>query len=203
MSPAKALIAVVGTTGVGKNALALRLASRFNACIINTDSMQVYKGLDLVTNKPDLEERNAVPHYLYDFVDPAQEYSVAEFSQDAIKVVDERLAHSQIPILVGGTNYYLQSLLWRDSIIPSESPGLANKTLDCHTAVDPELKSILLHILEETDPRLRDSAQMTEFCEKGILHETLMRIDPVMANKWHPSDYRKIRRSLEVSVVRL
>ena len=105
------LLAIVGPTGVGKSALALKLARRHRGEIINVDSRQVYRGMDVGTAKPSPDDRAAVPHHLYDVADPDDDFSLAHFlslARDAIADVHTRGA---LPILVGGTGQYAWALL--------------------------------------------------------------------------------------------
>ncbi|KAL2916537.1 tRNA dimethylallyltransferase, mitochondrial [Polyrhizophydium stewartii] len=198
------VLAVVGTTGVGKSKLAVQLALALGGHVVNADSMQVYRGLDIATNKPSPDERAAVPHHLLDFVDPAREYSVSEFARDAQAAIDAIHAQHKIPVLVGGTHYYIQSLLWDEAIIATaptarlsdQTPlrSLAHESV----AADPELCEALVAALEETDPRLRSPSQIADFVRQPTLHNLLQRVDPAMAMRWHPNDGRKIRRSIEI-----
>ncbi|KAJ3315715.1 hypothetical protein HDV04_002129 [Boothiomyces sp. JEL0838] len=198
----KPLFCVVGTTGVGKSSLAVKLAQALSGHIINGDSMQVYKGLDIITNKPDAQEQSMAPHHLFDFIDPSKEYSVSEYLKDALNVIHDLHKDSQTPIVVGGTNYYIQSLLWNSKIIETaDSPGLSNKLKlrdSCHPSLDPEIADTLFYLLDHTDPRTNKPDAITEFSKTAPFHETLCKIDPVMGKRWHPRDIRKIRRSLEI-----
>ncbi|CAG8813805.1 11357_t:CDS:2, partial [Gigaspora rosea] len=83
----KGVIAIVGTTGVDKSELGVQLAKALHGEVINGDSMQVYKGLDIITNKMPMEEREGIPHHLMDFLEPHQEYRVTEFTEDTIKIL--------------------------------------------------------------------------------------------------------------------
>ncbi|KAJ2842816.1 tRNA dimethylallyltransferase, mitochondrial, partial [Coemansia erecta] len=105
------------TTGVGKSQLAIELARAVNGEVINADAMQVYKGYDIITNKVTKEETLGVPHHLIGFVEPNKEYSVQRFEQDALQKISEIHQRNRVPILVGGTNYYIQSVLFRKSLI--------------------------------------------------------------------------------------
>ncbi|KAI8927816.1 IPP transferase-domain-containing protein [Entophlyctis helioformis] len=202
------VLAVVGTTGVGKSKLAVQLAQALGGQVLNTDSMQVYRGLDLATNKPSPAERALVPHHLFDFVDPAREYSVAEYARDAQLAIDAIHAQNQIPVLVGGTHYYMQSLLWNQSIIHT-SPGSGPAIQDIPSAsksMHPSLPSILppdtiasmASALSSTDPRTQPPQAIAAFQDSSVLFDLLARVDPGMAERWHPKDSRKIRRSIEV-----
>ncbi|KAF0477809.1 tRNA isopentenyltransferase [Gigaspora margarita] len=166
----KGVIAVVGTTGVGKSELGIQLAKALHGEVINGDSMQVYKGLDIITNKMPMEEREGIPHHLMDFLEPHQEYRVTEFTEDAIKIIKDIHSRDRVPIIVGGTHYYIQSLLWKNSLIKGYDGDCDNDSED-----DEILNS-------ETD----------------VLYKRLQEVDPIMANKWHWNDRRKIRRSLQI-----
>lgn len=196
------MVAVIGTTGVGKSNLAVQLARRINGHVVNGDSMQVYRGMDVITNKPDSNERQMAPHHLFDFLDPCYEYSVSEYTKDCLAAVQTIHETNNIPVIVGGTNYYIQSVLWNDSIIETaQSPGLANKLTvkeSCHGSIEPELADTLCYLLEHTDARNINADAIAEFAKTAPLHETLQKVDMVMANRWHPNDIRKIRRSLEI-----
>ncbi|KAM0754775.1 tRNA isopentenyltransferase [Meredithblackwellia eburnea MCA 4105] len=129
------LVAVVGTTGVGKSQLAIELAKAVSTLqlphiatqgeVINSDSMQVYKGLDIITNKVTQEEMLGVPHHLMGFLQPGQEYKIGDFQRDAIQKINELQDESKLPIVVGGTTYYVQHLIFPNSLVsdaPSDLP---------------------------------------------------------------------------------
>ncbi|CAH0390374.1 unnamed protein product [Bemisia tabaci] len=116
------LIVVLGATGTGKSKLAIELALKFNGEIISADSMQVYKKLDIITNKVTPEERNLVPHHIIDFLSPLKRYSVVEFRNHALKTIDEIVERKKIPIVVGGTNYYIEALLWKILVDADRNP---------------------------------------------------------------------------------
>ena len=104
------IIAIIGPTGVGKTKLSIELAKKYKAIIINCDAMQVYKGLNIGTAKIKEEEKEGVPHYLLDFVDVNQNYTVYDYQKDARKILEEK--KGQNIILVGGTGLYLKALLY-------------------------------------------------------------------------------------------
>ncbi|KAE9961942.1 hypothetical protein BLS_001089 [Venturia inaequalis] len=162
------LIAVVGATGTGKSQLAVEIATRFNGEIINGDAMQLYEGLPIITNKMPENERNGIPHHLLGCINLHQPtWAVGQFVSKARETIYEIRARGRLPILVGGTHYYEQSLLFEDQII--------EKTENSHEGVFP--------ILQEP----------TE-----IILAKLRELDPVIADRWHPNDRRKIQRSLEI-----
>ncbi|RIB08020.1 IPP transferase-domain-containing protein [Gigaspora rosea] len=115
----KGVIAIVGTTGVDKSELGVQLAKALHGEVINGDSMQVYKGLDIITNKMPMEEREGIPHHLMDFLEPHQEYRIKDIH-----------SRDRVPIIVGGTHYYIQSLLWKNSLIKSYDDECDNDSED-------------------------------------------------------------------------
>ncbi|KAF2793176.1 tRNA isopentenyltransferas-like protein [Melanomma pulvis-pyrius CBS 109.77] len=169
--PVKPLVAIVGATGTGKSDLAVELARRFNGEIINGDAMQLYQGLPIITNKITQEETKGIPHHLLSCISLEEStWTVGKFVGKALSVIDEIRSRGKLPILVGGTHYYTQALLFQDAL--ADEPGLD---------LDGESKSF--PILEEST---------TNILEK------LREVDPVMADRWHPNDRRKIQRSLEM-----
>ncbi|KAI4788202.1 tRNA isopentenyltransferase-like protein, partial [Aureobasidium sp. EXF-8845] len=166
------LVAVVGATGTGKSELAVNIARRFNGEIINGDAMQLYEGLPVITNKMPEDERDGIPHHLLGCISLNEEtWTVGNFVSNALAKISEIRARGRLPILVGGTHYYTQSLLFHDA--------LANKSQD----EEPVQNAERLAVLEEP----------TE-----VLLAKLREVDPVMADRWHPNDRRKIQRSLEI-----
>jgi tRNA dimethylallyltransferase len=164
------LIAIVGPTAVGKSELALYLAQSLEGEIINADSRQVYRYMDIGTNKPSFAERAAVPHHLIDVVDPDEDFSLAMYHQlatEAIKAIQQK---DKLPLLVGGSGLYIWSLVesWK---IPQVPPN----------------------------PRLRRRLE-AEAREEGsyILYQELQSVDPLAAAKIHPSNTRRIIRALEI-----
>eukprot|EP00124_Ichthyophonus_hoferi_P004796 Ihof_evm3s579 gene=Ihof_evmTU3s579 len=110
------IIAVMGCTGAGKSKLAIEIAERIGGEIISTDSMQVYLGLDIVTNKVTPEERLRVPHHLLNFVAPTEEFTVVQFRELALRKIEEIRLRGHIPILCGGTSYYIDSILYQSPL---------------------------------------------------------------------------------------
>lgn len=105
------VVTVVGPTASGKTKLSVQLAKHFNGEIISADSMQIYREMSIATAKPDIEERQGIPHYLIDFLPPDSTYSVAMFAEDAKKCIYDISGRGKLPIIAGGTGLYIDSLL--------------------------------------------------------------------------------------------
>ncbi|KAG0036835.1 hypothetical protein BGZ82_003669 [Podila clonocystis] len=173
------VIAVIGTTGVGKSNLSIQLAKELDGEVINGDALQVYKGLDIITNKMPIEEREGVEHHLMDFLPMESEYTVLDFKADALQLIKDIHGRKHMPIVVGGTHYYIQSLLWRDTTLDTKkNAGTLSETRGQEET-------------NVTEAFLRDS-------DTATLYKKLQEVDPLMANKWHENDRRKITRSLQV-----
>ena len=106
------VIVIVGPTGVGKTKLSVELAKRLNGEIINADSMQFYKGLDIGTAKIKEEEKQGVKHHLFDILDVEDDYSIYHYQKDARVILDNILKQGKTPIIVGGTGLYVKALLY-------------------------------------------------------------------------------------------
>lgn len=168
------LIVIVGPTAVGKSALALQLALRIGGEIVSGDSMCIYRGMDIGTAKPSLEERNLTPHHLIDIKDPTEPFSVVEFQQLANEAISQINQRGRIPILVGGTGLYIQALLEGYQFSPTGKTPLRTT----------------LATSNETD-------QNEAPTEK--LYQQLTDIDSVTAARIHPHDRKRILRALEVT----
>lgn len=146
MSITSPIICVVGPTASGKSAKAVSLARELNGEVISVDSRQVYRMLDIGTEKTSLEEMEGIPHHLIDILDPKENYSAADFVRDATKLIEDMRNRGKRPILAGGTHFYFEALLYK---LP--------KTQE----VDPELRSSLealptselVRRIQEQDPR--------------------------------------------------
>ncbi|WP_252904356.1 tRNA (adenosine(37)-N6)-dimethylallyltransferase [Secundilactobacillus silagei] len=108
----KKVLAIIGPTAVGKTALSLELAAKFQGEIISGDSMQVYRGLDIGTAKIMPAERQHIPHYLIDIRNIDERYSVADFVAESRRLIDDISARGGLPMIVGGTGFYLKALLY-------------------------------------------------------------------------------------------
>jgi len=164
------LIVIVGPTAVGKSDLAFDLALKINGEIVSADSMQIYKLMDIGTAKPEVSKRNIVRHYMIDIVYPDEEYSVALYKQDAEKAIEKIYSKNKIPIVVGGTGLYINSII--------------NKVNYSESGPDKNFREQLDNLSNE----------------KGIeyLHNMLYKIDPVSAKKISVNDKKRIIRALEV-----
>lgn len=108
----KKVIVIVGPTGVGKTKLSVELAKKYNGEVINADSMQIYKGLDIGTAKIKNDEKEGIPHHLFDIKEVSDEYSIYNYQRDARSKIDEVLSNGKVPIMVGGTGLYIKSALY-------------------------------------------------------------------------------------------
>ena len=106
------VVVIVGPTASGKTALSIELAKRINGEIISCDSMQIYKEMDIGSAKPTKEEMQGIKHYMIDFVSPEKRYSVAEYKAEAEKAIEEVIKKGKVPIIVGGTGLYANSLIY-------------------------------------------------------------------------------------------
>ena len=107
------VIVICGPTASGKTALSIELAKKINGQIVSCDSMQIYKDMTIGTAKPTEEEMQGIPHYLIGNVSPEKRYSVAEFKKDATEAIEEILSKNKVPIVVGGTGLYVDSLIYQ------------------------------------------------------------------------------------------
>lgn len=144
------IIAITGPSSSGKTKLAVELAKELDGEIISVDSRQIYKELDIGSAKPDMEERQGIKHYLIDIVDVTQEYTVANFSDDAAKIIKDILSRGKTPILAGGTGLYFRVLL-QDFELPRVAP---NKELRVELETFDTLK--LYKMLQELDLQLSE-----------------------------------------------
>lgn len=167
------LILISGPTGTGKSEVAVSLAREIGGEIVNADSVQIYRGLDIGSAKPGAELRRQVPHHLYDRLDPDEHLDVAgwvEMAEDAIRDIDRRGA---VPIIVGGTNFYLRALLRGLPELPPRQP---------------EIRERLERIFGKSSGGRH-------------LHRLLRSVDPVAAQRIDPSDRHRIERAIEVFAV--
>jgi len=162
-------VAIMGPTASGKTAAALAIAKEMPVEIISVDSALVYRGMDIGTAKPSAEELASAPHHLIDIIDPLDAYSVAQFREDAIRLVAEIQARGRLPLLVGGTMMYFK--------------GLNDGLDDLPTA--------------DADVRARIDAEAACIGWPGM-HAKLRDVDPVTADRLAPNDAQRINRALEI-----
>lgn len=167
------LVILVGPTGVGKTNLSLKLADKFAGEIISGDSMQVYKGFDIGTDKIMPSERNQIPHYLIDIKEAHESYSTADFQKDAGLAIDHISAKGKLPILVGGSGLYVQSVIYDYQFSESKRDEKITKELELDLETYGQTK----------------------------LYERLRAVDPEQADKIHPNNHIRLIRALETYLV--
>ena len=165
------MVAVAGPTGSGKSDLALLIAEEFHGEIVNCDSLQVYRHFDIGTAKLPLAERRGIPHHLIDILDPDELFTAGEYARVARDTIADISARGRLPILAGGTGFYLRALF--DGLF--EGPA--------------------------RDQPLRDRLAAREARRAGSLHRILTRLDSVSAAKIHANDIPKVTRALEVCLL--
>lgn len=169
MQPKPFVICLMGPTAAGKTDLALALADHFSCEIVSVDSALVYKEMNIGTAKPDRATLTKAPHHLIDIRDAAVPYSAAEFVTDANKLIQEIHARGRLPLLVGGTMLYYRALTQGMAELPSADEDIRNK--------------------------IQQQAKVLGWPE---LHNQLLKIDAIAAEKIHPNDAQRIARALEV-----
>lgn len=169
--PKKDVICIVGPTASGKTELSIALAGHFGGEIVSADSMQIYKGMDIGTAKPDAEERCGIAHYMMDVCLPSENYSAAQYVKEASCCIEKIFEKGRVPIITGGTGFYIDSLISGIRFAENESSEQIRRRLN----------------------GLADS-------EGGLqlLHERLKQIDPQSADRLHINDKKRIVRAIEV-----
>jgi len=166
-----AVAVVLGPTGSGKSDLALRIAEEFGGEIVNCDSVQVFKGFDIGTAKTPPGERRGIPHHLIDVIDPTGLFTAGDYASAARAVLSDVAKRGRLPVVVGGTGFYLRALIEGLSAGPRR---------------DEELRARLLG---------------REQKRAGSLHKILSRLDPEAAARIHPNDRNKTLRALEIRIL--
>lgn len=163
-------IIILGPTASGKTDISINLAKQLNSEIINADCMQIYKELDIGTAKASIEEQDGIKHHLLDFVEPTKEFSVSEYRDLALPIIEKLIKENKVPIIVGGTGFYVQSLLLDNNY------GNSYKS-------------------EELRLQLKNLAS-----EKGNMevYNILKDIDPESAETIHPNDLKRVIRAIEI-----
>lgn len=166
----KDLFILAGPTAVGKTEISIELAKMLKGEIISADSMQIYKYMDIGSAKIKEDEKQGVPHYLLDFVDPHEEFSVAEFKEKATEIINEVHSRNKLPMIVGGTGFYIDSLIFNYDF--------------ANTNKDEDYREYLKNLA----------------LEKGneYVHNLLKDIDMESYNKLYPNDLKRVIRALEV-----
>lgn len=165
------VVAIIGPTASGKTALSIRLAKEIDGEIINGDSMQVYRHMDIGTAKITVPEMEGVPHHLLSIKEPTESFSVAEYQQLVRGKIEEIQARGKMPIIVGGTGLYVQSVLYDFQFTKQE--------------VDEEARLRYYEDLEKLGPE--------------AMHAKLAKIDPASAADIHPNNTRRVIRALEMA----
>ncbi|GFO72588.1 tRNA dimethylallyltransferase [Bathymodiolus japonicus methanotrophic gill symbiont] len=165
-------IFLMGPTASGKTALSVELAQQLNAEIISVDSALVFKGMDIGTAKPTVEERAGIAHHLIDILGPAESFSAGAFRTRALELMAEITARGKLPLLVGGTMLYFNSLFY----------GLA------------ELPTADIELRKQLDAE-------TNRIGKAAMHAKLQAVDPAAAARIHPNDPQRVQRALEVQIL--
>ncbi|KAI9056678.1 tRNA isopentenyltransferase [Trametes sanguinea] len=190
----KPLIVICGTTGVGKSKLSIELALALG---------RVYVGMDVITNKVPIEERCGVEHLLMDYKKPGEQLTGPEWIQDAIREIDETHKRNQIPIVVGGTSYWIQHLIFPERMASLEKPEEDLVDGDAVPAPSEQLTRALAALPEELLSLFNSLTEQAPNADEDPstahkLHDLLMALDPLVANRWHWRDTRKVLSNLRI-----
>lgn len=164
------IIVIVGPTAVGKTYVSVELAKKLNTEIISADSMQIYKGMDIGTAKITEQEKSGIIHHMIDVVAPDENYSVSEFKNDAEEIIDDMLKKNKVPVIVGGSGLYVNSLIYNLDFSNAKS--------------DEKLREYYTYYYKEHG--------------EDALYDKLIRIDPESAEKIHKNNIKRVIRALEV-----
>jgi tRNA dimethylallyltransferase len=217
MPRTKPIVAIVGTTGAGKSSLAVDIARTFKGEVINADAMQVYQGLDIITNKITHDEMHGVPHHLLGCKVPGEEYVVGHWVSDTIQLVsrpyirpkvpqiscqiEDMHARDVLPVIVGGTTYWMQHLLFPNRLVSGPSKQTNRENIEYSPIVEQALASLSgeQRQLFNTLPVGNPGAETIPSDDYSLLlHTLLSSIDPDMASRWHWRDTRKVLRNLQI-----
>ena len=165
------LVAIMGPTASGKSELALRIAESFSAEIVNCDALQLYRGFDIGTAKTPAAARRGIPHHLFDVLDPQTGFSAGDYARAAREVIAGISSRGHVPLVVGGTGFYLRALL------------------DGLPALPPRQNE------------LRERLGAREQRHTGALHRLLRRLEPAAAARIHRHDIQKVMRALEIRLL--
>ena len=164
------ILAIAGPTASGKTALSIEMAKRYNGEIVSCDSMQIYKFMNIGTAKPTKEEMDGIPHYMIDEISPDESFSVVQYVERARGYIDDILSRGKLPVLVGGTGLYLDSVINNTKFSDGES--------------DEEYRNELYALAEKEG--------------NGAVHKLLQEIDKESAEKIHENNLRRVIRALEI-----
>lgn len=172
MAISPSVILLMGPTASGKTALGVDIAKAVNGEVISVDSALVYRGMDIGTAKPDIEERQGIKHHLIDILDPSESFSAGQFREQALKLINDISSRGKVPVLVGGTMLYFHVLLNGMAKLPDASET----------------------IRQEIDEQAKIEGW-------GAVHGRLKVVDPEAAKRIHQNDTQRIQRALEVYLV--
>ena len=164
------VLVICGATASGKTSLAVNCAKAFNGEVISADSLLVYRGLNIGTAKPSMDERQGVPHHMIDVVEPTQSFSVSDYEGMALPILENLLKAGKLPIICGGTGFYINSLLYKSQF--------------GNAGADEAVR--------------RKYEQMAEEFGKEYVHGILREKDPESAKKLHFNDLKRVIRALEI-----
>ena len=165
----KALV-ISGPTASGKTALSVECAKRLNGEIISADALLVYKGLDIGTAKPTKGEMGGIPHYMIDVVEPTERFSASDYERLALPILEDIISRGKVPIIVGGTSFYLDALLYQRTLGGAPADEAVRKKYEA--IFEKEGKEALFALLKE--------------------------VDPASAEVLHPNDKKRVIRALEI-----
>lgn len=166
------VLILVGPTGSGKTAVAIELCQILNGEIISADSMQIYRGCDIVTAKATPQERALAPHHLIDICDPVESYSAARWAEDAQTAIDTIIARGKVPVIAGGTGFYINALLHPEKLAAAPP--------------NPQVRARL-----ETEARTHGNQW---------LHDKLAELNPQAAARLHANDLHRVMRAIEIAL---
>ncbi len=166
----KRVVCIVGPTASGKTALSVSLAEKISGEIVSCDSMQIYRGMDIGTAKPTAREMHNIPHHMLSVVEPSETYSAARYVKEAGKAVDDIISRGKLPIIVGGTGLYVDSLI----------------------------KGTEFAAFHEDTEYRRELFALYEKKGAGYIHSLLEKVDPERAAQIHENNVKRVIRALEV-----
>ena len=164
------VVCIVGPTASGKTEASIRVAERFNCEVVSADSMQVYRGMDIGTAKPTLEERRGIPHWMFDVALPGENMSVVKYAESARRCCDDILGRGKLPLIVGGTGQYVNAVIRDENFAPEPQNG---------------------EIREKYEKIARE-------CGADALHRILEEKDPESALRIHANNVKRVVRALEI-----